>query len=220
MRGVGSALDMLRRNGWAQVLPRAAGSAKRRLRDSLTARRLGAPGFRTGRNPRLLGLSHMQIGRNFDSGDDLWLEAVLEFAGERFRPELIIGADVNLSDRVHIACIGKVSIGAGTLIGSRVILSDHAHGVYRGEQQSSPDVPPNRRPLWSGGAITVGRNVWIGDGVAVLAGATIGDGAVIGANSVVTGTIPAATIAFGSPARAVREWDAAQGEWVPIAGAL
>ena len=206
---------MLAGNGWAQLLPRAAGSAKRRFRDSLTARKLHAPGFRVGRNPRILGLNRMRIGQNFQAGDDLWLEAVLEFNGQSFEPEIFIGEGVNFSDRVHIACVNRVSVGAGTLIGSRVILTDHTHGIYQGELQSPPDVPPNRQPLFSAGAVTVGRNVWIGNGVAVLAGASIGDGAIVGANSVVTGAIPAATLAVGAPARPVRQWDAARGQWVP-----
>ncbi len=215
---LGKLRDMLERNGWAQVLPRAAGSVKRRMRDKLTARKLDAPGFRVGRNPRLLGLSRMQIGRDFDAGDDLWLEAVTEFKGRSYTPELVIGEHVNFSDRVHVACVNRIHIGAGTLVGSRVIVSDHAHGVYRGEGQSSPDVPPNERPLWSAGPVEIGRNVWLGDGVAVLAGASIGDGAVIGANSVVTGHIPAGTMAFGAPARVVRQWDAVRGEWLPCSG--
>ena len=216
MSAIDDAFRMFRRNGWAQLLPRAADSARRRLRDNLTARRLGAPGFRVGRNPRILGLSHLRVGRDFHAGDDLWLEAVLEFAGESFTPELLIGDEVNFSDRVHVSCSNRISIGSGTLIGSRVILVDNAHGIYRGPNQTSPEIPPNRRPLWSAGPVTVGSNVWIGDGVAVLAGASIGDGAIIGSNSVVTGNIPAATIAFGAPARPVRQWDATRGEWLAI----
>lgn len=207
---------LIERNGWAQVLPRAAGSAKRQLRDRLTGSRLHAPGFHAGRNPRILGLSNMRIGRNFEAGDDLWLEAILEFHGQAFTPELIIGDGVNFSDRVHIGCVNRISIGSGTLVGSRVIVTDHAHGTYRGAGQSSPAVPPNQRPLCSVGPVSIGSNVWLGDGVAVLAGATIGDGAVIGANSVVTGEIPAATIAFGAPARPVRQWDSTREEWVPL----
>ncbi len=140
----------------------------------------------------------------------------MEFNGQTFQPSLTIGDSVNVSSAVHIACLHHIEIGSGTLIGSRVLVSDHSHGVYRGEGQSSPETAPNRRPLWSPGPVRVGKNVWIGDGVAVLAGASIGDGAVIGANSVVTGTIPAETIALGAPARPVRRWNAACGEWLPF----
>jgi len=44
----------------------------------------------------------------------------------------------------------------------------------------------------------------LGSGVIVLAGGTIGDGAVIGAGPLATKSIPAGTIAVGSPARVIR----------------
>jgi lipopolysaccharide O-acetyltransferase len=161
----------------------------------------------------------MQVGQNFRVGDDLWLEAVVAYGAQRFSPALTIGDNVNVSDRVHIACIDRVSIGAGTLIGSRVIITDHAHGVYRDSEaglQSDPETLPVERLLDSPGPVTIGRNVWIGDGVAVLPGSDIGDGAVIGANSVVRGVIPAATIAVGAPAKPVRRWDEASEKWVSL----
>jgi len=209
-------LHLAHENGWAQVIPRSLTSVFRRTRDAFTARQLGAPGFRAGANPRLLGLRSMRIGRNFKAGDSLWLEAVTSYQGRTHSPVLSIGENVSLSDRVHIACLHSVTIGSGLLSGSGVIISDHSHGVYRGEGQSDPAVAPALRPLHSAGEVVIGRNVWLGDGVAVLAGAHIGDGAIIGANSVVTGTIPAATIAMGAPAKPVRRWDEESRAWLPI----
>jgi len=208
--------QLARENGWAQALLRIAVGAARRFRDSFTARKLSAPGFRAGRGPRLLGLSHMRVGSNFNAGDSLWLEAVVEYAGQQFSPQLVIGDNATLSDAVHIACLHSITIGSGLLSGSGVLISDHAHGVYRGADQSDPAIAPAQRPLYSAGDIVIGKNVWLGDGVVVLAGARIGDGAVIGANSVVTGTIPAATIAIGAPAKAVRRWDEESRQWLPI----
>ena len=210
-------LELAREDGWAQALTRMVCASAHRFRDSFTARKLRAPGFRTRCSPHLSGLSHMHIGRNFSAGDSLWLEAVVDYAGERLSPVLTIGDDVGLSDNVHITCINSVTIGSGTLIGSRVIVTDNSHGVYRGDGQSAPDTVPMQRKLHSPAAVVIGRNVWIGDGVAVLPGATIGDGAIIGANSVVTGMVPAGVIAVGSPARIVRRWNEASGIWEPIA---
>ncbi len=207
-------------NGWSELVGRVGGGLIRRQRDLLTARRLDAPGFHVGRAPRLLGLSHMQIGTDFHAGDGLWLEAVVSY-GEgadrvRFEPRLIVGASARLSDNVHIACLDRVTIGDHLLSGSRVLISDHAHGRYSGEHGSDPAVPPAQRPLHSSGPVRIGNNVWLGDGVAVLAGADIGDGCVIGANSVVTGTLPAGSVAVGSPARAIRRWEPAARRWLPV----
>jgi acetyltransferase-like isoleucine patch superfamily enzyme len=207
-------LAFARENGWLLLLRRVAAGASYRLRDTFVAGKLGAKGFRCGRSPLLLGLAHMRVGHTFNAGDSLWLDAVTEHAGQTHSPLLIIGDEVSVSDSVHIACTNSISIGSGTLIGSRVIISDHTHGIYRGENQSSPDTSPTRRPLSTTGTVVIGTNVWIGDGVAILSGARIGDGSIIGANSVVASEIPAGVIALGTPARPVRRWHAERNEWV------
>ena len=206
--------DRTRADGWPALLLRAGSGAQRRLRDRLTAARIGAPGFRAGRAPRLLGLRHMQIGPDFHAGDALWLEAVFQYGGECFQPQLVIGAHTRLSDNVHIACLQSVTVGDSLLCGSRVLISDHAHGCYDDSPcATDPAIPPALRPLHSAGPVVIGHNVWLGDGVAVLAGASLGDGCVIGANAVVTGAIPARTIAVGAPARPIRQWDEGARVW-------
>ena len=209
-----------RAQGWGLTLQQAGAGLTRRLRDRGVARRLGAPGFQAGRAPRLLGTTHMTLGPDFHARDGLWLEAVVRYqegaADMRFEPRLQVGASARLSDHVHIACLDRVTIGDHLLCGSGVLITDHAHGRYQGEDASDPAVPPAQRPLVSAGPVRIGKNVWLGDGVAVLAGADIGDGCVIGANAVVTGTIPPWTIAVGAPARPVRAWDPVDRCWKPV----
>ena len=53
--------------------------------------------------------------------------------------------------------------------------------------------------------IHLGKGCSTGTGTIIMPGVTIGDGAVVGAGSIVTKDIPAWTIAFGSPAKVVRE---------------
>ena len=48
-------------------------------------------------------------------------------------------------------------------------------------------------------------NCWICGNVTILPGVTIGSGSVIGANSLVTHDIPANSLAYGSPAKVVRD---------------
>ena len=208
--------EFARTNGWQPLATRLTAGVQHRLRDAFTARHLRAPGFRAGRTPRLLGLSHMQIGPDFHAGDALWLEAVLRYAGQGFQPQLVIGAHARLSDNVHIACLDRITIGAHLLSGSRVLISDHTHGRYDGAEASDPATPLALRQLHSSGPVIIGNNVWLGDGVAVLAGASIGDGSVIGANAVVTGAIPAGTIAVGAPARAIRRWSERERRWLRL----
>jgi len=52
--------------------------------------------------------------------------------------------------------------------------------------------------------VTLGKSVWLPWRVFVMPGTTIGDGTVIGANSLVSGTIPPNSLAVGSPAKVIR----------------
>ncbi len=53
----------------------------------------------------------------------------------------------------------------------------------------------------SGAPIVLGNNVWLGRGVAVLKGTNIGNHVVVGANAVVTRSLPDSSVAMGIPAR-------------------
>lgn len=214
----GSLREFATENGWLLLAQKAGGAALRRLRDRVLAQKLKTTGLQIGKHPKLAGLAHMRVGANFSAGNGLWLEAVTAFAGTSFEPLLVIGPNVNLSDQVHIACTNRVTIGEGVLSGSRVVITDHSHGIYAGSQQSSPEVRPVQRTLSNDKTVVIGRNVWLGDGVAVLAGAEIGEGTIIGANSVVTGNVPAFCIAVGAPALPVKRWDPQAQAWVPWAG--
>lgn len=143
------------------------------------------------RNPR-----QIHIGENFHAGRGLWLEAVGD-------GNLTIGANVNVSDWVHIGCAHSVTIGSGSLIGSKSIVTDHGHGKGYRLDPAELGIAPNRRPIFSKGPVDIGSDVWLGDGVAVLANSTIGNGCIIGANSVVCGVIPAGTIWAGIPAKQI-----------------
>jgi acetyltransferase-like isoleucine patch superfamily enzyme len=52
--------------------------------------------------------------------------------------------------------------------------------------------------------VRIGRNVWLAAKATILPGTVIGDHAVVGCNSVVSGTVPRATLVAGAPARAIR----------------
>lgn len=210
--------QFLRENGWLLLLSKILTVPPRLLRDALLSRQLGAPGLRFGRAPRLIGLRHIRLGQNLNAGNDCWLEAVTNFGGTAFEPILIVGDNCNFSDQVHIGCTNRVTIGAGLLCGSHVLISDHSHGQYSpsgAAAQSDPRLRPALRPLSHDKTIHIGANVWLGNGVAVLGGARIGDGAIVGVNAVVTGEIPPHCIAVGVPARPVRRWDALSASWLP-----
>ena len=204
------------RHGAGYVIFRA--SAKmvewlwQRPRNWIYGSTLGAENFNVGARARFKGLRCIHVGANFKALDRVWLETIEN--GTRYQPQLIIGATVSCSDSVHIAATHRVSIGNDVLIGSRVTITDHNHGVYQGMEQSSPEQRPWERVLTSDGVTIVEDNVWLGDGVVVLPGGCVGRGSIVGANSVVLGRIPPYSIAVGSPARVIRTFDFEQQAWI------
>ena len=140
----------------------------------------------------------------FSARRGLWLEAVCSYAGNSYCPSIEIGSNVNVGINVHIAAISSVTIGDNTLLGSRVLITDHSHGPSTpNELYGLRDIPPIKRKLHTKGEITIGKNVWIGDGAIVTAGVVIGDGAIIGGNSVVTSSVPPYSVYAGCPARSI-----------------
>ena len=90
-----------------------------------------------------------------------------------------------------------LSIGSFTMIGANVCISGVNHGM-------DPSGLPYRFQLPVIKPVTIGSNVWIGMNSTLLPGISIGDNSVIGAGSVVTKSIPADVVAYGSPARVIR----------------
>ncbi|KKF43087.1 DapH/DapD/GlmU-related protein [Streptococcus uberis] len=126
---------------------------------------------------------------------------------------LKIGKDVEIGDNVHIVAHESVNIGNNVLVASKVFISDTSHGTYRGATQDKPQVKPNDRKLVTN-PVVINDNVWIGENVVVMPGVTIGKGSIIGANSTVVKSIPENSIAVGSPAKVVKQFDELSSQWI------
>ena len=128
--------------------------------------------------------------------------------------ECISKVVVSIGDRCLIGrgsgIVGHFSIEIGNDVwtGHHVYITDQNHGyedVTRPiSQQSQPERP-----------VVIGDGSWLGHGAVVLPGVTIGKHVVIGANSVVTKDIPDFSVAVGSPARVIRQYDETLG-WVDV----
>jgi acetyltransferase-like isoleucine patch superfamily enzyme len=195
------------------VISLVAGRLWRRIASSIMARSFRAPGLYLGPGCRVLGGRHISFGKGVYAERTLWLEAVSSYGAQRFHPQIVIGDEVCFSEGVHISAIGSVAIGSECLFGSKIYVSDHNHGIYRGEKQSSPEEPPAHRLLGGGGPVIIGEKVWVGDNSVILGPVTIGKGAVVGANSVVRGVVPPYTIVAGAPAKPVKIFNFTTGTW-------
>jgi acetyltransferase-like isoleucine patch superfamily enzyme len=106
--------------------------------------------------------------------------------------------DFNSGKINHITAVNRIVIGDNLLTGRFVLITDNSHGSFRKDELS---IHPSSRPITSKGEVIIGNNVWLGDKVSILPGVHIGDGCIIGANSVVTHSIPPFSIAAGNPAK-------------------
>lgn len=95
------------------------------------------------------------------------------------------------------------SEGAGIRVGRDGLFGAHVE-IFDSDFH---DLDPARRRTGTPklAPVEIGDNVFVGMGARILKGATIGADSVIGAGAVVTGPIPAGTIAAGNPARPIRE---------------
>ncbi len=132
-------------------------------------------------------------------GPHTLLAGRLELIGTgRIEERLRIGRECWLNAPLFADLTSSITIGDRVTIGHHAVLvtASHAFGPASkraGQVRSAP--------------IVIEDGVWIAAGVMILPGVTVGAGAIVGAGSVVTRDIPEHTLAFGSPARPVRELD-------------
>jgi acetyltransferase-like isoleucine patch superfamily enzyme len=156
--------------------------------------------------------SNIDLGHNLTTGVGCRIEAF----SKNKNVVLKFGNNIQINDYVHITAMESVIIGNNVLLASKIYISDCSHGCYSGnENDSNPNTIPVDRPLFSK-PIIIEDNVWLGEFVSVLPGVTIGRGTIVGANSVVTKSLPSYVIAVGSPAKPIKKFNFQTSRWEKI----
>jgi acetyltransferase-like isoleucine patch superfamily enzyme len=138
----------------------------------------------------IFNASHVHIGR------DVYIGHRTMLCGDT-RAELRIDDGTWIGPDCYLHSAGGIRIGRRTGIGPRVMMLTSTH------QETSPPQAIIDAPL-KFAAIDIGEGCDVGVGAVLLPGARLGDGVQIGAGSIVTGPLPAGTIAAGAPARVAR----------------
>ena len=133
-------------------------------------------------------------------GDDVSIDDNIFLSGHvQDKPLLTIGNRVGLGYKAVISVGKNIQIGNDCMIAGECFIADNdGHPIYpaarlRRDAVSEKDIK----------AIIIEDNVWIGTRAVILKGVTIGKGSIISANSVVTRSIPAYSIAMGIPAKVI-----------------
>lgn len=159
------------------------------------------------------GKKFIQISEGFTTGVGCRIEA---YPIDNRTKTLFIGKNFQMNDYVHITARENVKIGNNVLLASKIYVSDCSHGSYAGDlNDSSPDSIPHTRKLFSK-PVVIEDNVWLGEFVSVLPGVTIGKGTIVGANSVVSQSLPPNIIAVGTPAKPIKKYNFETQRWEKI----
>ena len=133
---------------------------------------------------------------------------IVKYAGVHYDPKIEIGSDVYIGPHLFLACIGRISIGDGSVLSESVFVNDASHGL-------DPEAGLiMKQPLVHGGDIVIGKSCFLGLRSAIMPGVVLGDHCVVGINSVVTKSFPAYSMVGGAPARLLRRYDPEQKKWL------
>jgi acetyltransferase-like isoleucine patch superfamily enzyme len=147
-----------------------------------------------GRHSKIGTMSYVSCER-IEIGEDAWIAEQVYVGGPQLPESLFqLGSRTIVLQQANINATKPVIIGDDTGIGGHCLI--FTHGAWLNVLDGYPaDYKP----------VTIGKSVWLPWRVFVMPGTTIGDGSVIGANSLVSGTIPPCSLALGTPAKVVRQ---------------
>jgi acetyltransferase-like isoleucine patch superfamily enzyme len=169
--------------------------------------------FSAGRNIVIKPGTELTGAHRMAFGDDVFIgrDAQIMLGAERAAPGpmIVFGRGTSINRRALIVAVNEIVFGEYVLTAPGIYVADASH-EYR-----NVGVPVTMQGLEpSSGRVQIGDHAWLGINVAVVGNISVGRGTVIGANAVVTRSIPDYCVAAGQPARVVRAYDDRSGTWV------
>lgn len=122
---------------------------------------------------------------------------------------LFIGDNVIISESCFISACNRIAIEENVGISPNVMIIDNSRKIG--------DISrPSKEQELKIGHVRIGADSWIAYGACVLPNVTIGKHCIIGALSVVNRDIPSYSVAVGSPAKVVKQFDLERRIWVKV----
>ena len=152
--------------------------------------------------------AEIAIGDEVYLASDVWLN--IAPGPSNPEPKIVLGKGCGIGRRSTISSKNQIVLEDDVLFAPSVLIMDHNH------EFSDITRPILAQGVTEGGKIRIEKNCWLGCGVAVLCGAgqlTIGRNCVIGANSVVTRSVPPYSVVAGNPAKIVKAYCPDSGKW-------
>jgi acetyltransferase-like isoleucine patch superfamily enzyme len=151
----------------------------------------------------------ISIGNRVTLARDVWLNVACRDV--RKEPAIIIEDGCGIGRRSMISARNQIRIGRNTIFGPSVCVIDHNH------EYQDVTVPIQHQGISKGGTIRIEEGCWIGFGAAIICTKNelvIGRNSVVGANSVVTRSVPPYSVVAGNPAKIVNQYDPVKKTWM------
>jgi len=152
---------------------------------------------------------YIKIGHGVKLDRDVWLN--IPFIPNSGDPVILLDDGCRIGRRCMISAQNRIHIGRKTVFAPSVLLMDHNH------EFENVTIPIADQGTTKGGTIRIEDGCWLGFGAAVVCSKgelVLGKNSVIGANSVVTRSIPPYSVVTGNPGRIVKQFDPTKGLWV------
>jgi len=156
-----------------------------------------------------VGLDRVSLGDRSRISRNTRLLALKAYRSQLFDPHINIGDNVSIGFGCTLSCVHSIEISDDVTIGDNVYIADSRH-EYRDIKHSILD-----QPLLPG-RVFIGRGAWVGYGAFISGNVSLGEHSVVGANSVVTSSVPAYTVVAGAPAKPVRRYSHEVGKWIKV----
>jgi acetyltransferase-like isoleucine patch superfamily enzyme len=161
--------------------------------------------------------SSCELGRTvapyIQIGDGVWLDRDvglnIPFIPNCDDPVILLDDGCRIGRRSMIFAKNRIHVGRNSIFAPSVILMDHGR-----ELESAPAVHQSKK---QGGTIRIEEGCWLGFRSAVICTEgelIIGKNSVIGANSLVTRSIPPFSVVAGNPGKVVKHYEPSKGMWV------
>ena len=172
---------------------------------------------------RIINPERVFIGDNVSLGPGTFIYALTHYPTtsmlhptkqqqiQKFDSKIIIGNNVTSTADLQIAAQSEIIIEDDVMFASNIHVNDAFHGFETANE------PYKYQKIFRIAPIRIKRGCWIGQNVVIMPGVTIGEYTIIGANSVVSKSIPARSIVVGIPARVIKNWDDNSNRWQSIA---
>ncbi len=152
--------------------------------------------------------NRIKLGNSVLVGKDTWLN-VISNPGPEAR--IVIDDNVGIGGRCQISAKNLIHLEQDVIVAASVLIMDHNHAY------EDVDVPIRDQGVTAGGTIRIEQGSWIGQGAAIVCNEgelVIGRNTVIGANSLVTRSVPPNSVFVGNPGRVARQYDPVKRIWV------